>query len=224
MILAVVDERVLSLGIVYPSSAWSKTGPRASDSRNPSPVCRENIAPEERVHPKSATFADSYAWAMLIRPARATDFEAIAALTNFYIVHTAIHFGLEPVSPQELQDSWSETQAQFPFLVAEVEGVFAGYAKASTWRSRKAYDRTCESGIYIDAKFQGRGVGKAMYVVLLNECRQRGFHTVVAGAALPNDISCRLHESCGFALTGVFREVGFKFEKWHDVAWFQIML
>ena len=161
---------------------------------------------------------------MLIRPAVATDFDVIAALTNHYIVNTAIHFGLEPVTPQEMQESWQKTRDQFPFIIAERDGRFAGYAKVSTWRERKAYDNTCESGIYIDPAFHGKGLGKSMYRVLLNLCRERGFHTVVAGVALPNEVSCRLHESCGFVSTGVFRQVGWKFDMWHDARFFQIML
>lgn len=173
---------------------------------------------------KVFNFTDSYPSDMLIRPVTEGDFDAIAALTNYYIVHTAIHFGLEPVPAAELRDAWMATREQFPFLVAEVDGEFSGYAKAYTWRSRKAYDRTCEAGIYIDSKFQGRGVGKRLYTALLEECRTKGFHTVVGGIALPNDVSCRLHEACGFQKTGVFRQVGHKFGQWHDVAFYQIML
>jgi L-amino acid N-acyltransferase YncA len=161
---------------------------------------------------------------MLIRPAESADFEAIAALTNHYIVHTAVHFGYEPQTAADLREAWEKSRAVFPFVIGEVDGKFAGFAKAYSWRARQAYEKTCEVGIYIQHGFQGKGYGKQLYKGLLDACRSYGFHTAVGGIALPNDASCRLHEACGFQYTGVFRQVGWKFERWHDVAFYQIML
>ncbi len=172
---------------------------------------------------------------MRIRDAQYADFAAIAALTNYYILHTAIHFATEPVTADELLAAWEKGRAVYPFLVAEMPGVesesggvggtpFVGYAKAGRWRDRAAYDRTAEVGIYVRPEFQGKGFGKTLYTALIEACRGRGFHTLVGGIAMPNDASVRLHEALGFVHTGTFREVGWKFERWHDVAFYQRVL
>jgi phosphinothricin acetyltransferase len=158
---------------------------------------------------------------MPIRPAAAADFEAIAAITNHYITTSTIHFGYEPVTAPELQQLWQGSGGRFPWLVTEEDGQVLGYAKAGTWRERKAYSWTVETGLYVADQARGRGLGKALYVELLDELARRGFHSVVAGVTLPNPASVALHEALGFVSVGVVREAGWKFERWNDVAFFQ---
>lgn len=162
---------------------------------------------------------------MTIRDAREDDFEPIAEITNHYIRTTTIHFGLEDVRADDLRDSWRHGLAKFPFLVLEDEaGNVIGYAKAGKWRERAAYDRTAEIGVYLRPDQHGRGLGKQLYLALIERCREKRLHTLVGGIALPNEASIRLHEACGFTLTGTFRQVGWKFDQWHDVAFYQLML
>ena len=162
---------------------------------------------------------------MLIRPARAEDFDAIAALTNHYIQTTAIHFSYEPVTARELRESWEKSVKTYPYLVGSDEsGGLVGYAKSGRWRDRAAYDRTAEVGIYIQPGLHGNGLGKRLYLALIDECKRRGFHTLVGGVALPNEASVRLHLTCGFTPVGVFRQVGWKMNAWHDVGWYQLMM
>ncbi len=159
-----------------------------------------------------------------VRAAEAGDFPAIAELTNHFIRHTSVHFGTEPVTPDELRLAWQKSRARYPFLVAEIGGAFAGYAKAGVWRDRAAYQWTPETGIYVALDQQGRGVGKTLYRALLDELRARGFRSVVAGITLPNRASVRLHESVGFQPVGVVKDAGHKFGSWHDVGFWQITL
>ncbi|MDX2115236.1 MAG: GNAT family N-acetyltransferase [Planctomycetota bacterium] len=161
---------------------------------------------------------------VLVRAAVAEDFGSIAALTTHFILHTPIHFGTTPDTADALREAWEKSRDRYPFLVAEVGGEFAGFAKAGRWRDRAAYDRTAEAGIYVRPEMHGRGVGKRLYAGLLGDCRGRGFHTVVGGVTMPNEASVRLHEGAGFRLVGVFREVGHKMGAWRDVAWYQVML
>jgi L-amino acid N-acyltransferase YncA len=162
---------------------------------------------------------------MRTRPVEDGDFEAIAEITNPFILKTAVHFAYEPVTPAELRATWKKHDQTHPYLVGTDDtGLVIGYAKAGPWRDRAAYDRTAEIGVYLREGHRGRGVGKALYGDLIAACRGRGFHSVIGGIALPNEPSVRLHVALGFEHTGSFRQVGWKFGAWHDVAFYQLML
>jgi len=162
---------------------------------------------------------------MLIRPARADDFDAIAAITNHYIATTAIHFGHEPVTADELRTAFGDSEARFPwFVTLAADGSVAGYAKAGTFRARAAYQWTTETGIYLAPAHCGRGLGEPLYRTLLDALRTRGFHSAIGGIALPNTASVRLHERLGFVAAGVIQQAGWKFAKWHDLGFWQLRL
>ena len=112
--------------------------------------------------------------------------------------------------------------ATLPWLVIEEAGVLAGYARASPWKTRPAYRHTVEGSVYVDPPFQRRGHGRRVYEALLAELRGREVHVVLAGIALPNPASIALHESLGFAPSGVMREVGWKFGRWIDVGYWAL--
>lgn len=158
---------------------------------------------------------------MRIRPAERADFPSIAALTNRYITTTAIHFAYDAVTADELLALANRGRDKYPWFIAEIEGVFAGYVKAGPWRDRAAYDWTPESGIYIEPAFHRRGVGRALYLRLFDTLRAQGFHSLIAGATLPNEGSVRLHESVGFVKVGHIHRAGWKMGKWWDVGFWQ---
>ncbi|NRA58100.1 MAG: N-acetyltransferase family protein [Phycisphaerales bacterium] len=159
-----------------------------------------------------------------VRPLEAGDVPPANALTNWYIEHTAVHFALEPSGDDEFAAVWQRGSRTYPWLAAEVDGSFAGFAKAAVWREREAYQNTCEVGIYIARGFEGKGVGTALYRDLLDRLRAAGFHTVIGGMTLPNDASAALHERMGFAKVAHFERVGRKFDQWHDVGFWQLHL
>lgn len=165
-----------------------------------------------------------WALGMHIRPVQPGDFESIAALNNWFIAHTAVHFGTAPVPAAELRGAWEESRERYPFLVGEVDGRFAGFAKAGVWRERAAYRWTTETSIYMEAWTRGKGLGTRLYLSLLDELRARGFESAIGGATLPNDASARLHERCGFVSVGRVLRAGYKFGAWHDVGFWQVML
>lgn len=146
------------------------------------------------------------------------------ALTNWYIEHTAVHFAYETHNDATFEAGWRQGSTTHPWLAAEVDGVFAGYAKAAVWRDRKAYERTCETGIYVQRGMEGKGVGLALYNELLPRLKAAGFHTVIGGMTLPNPASAALHERAGFRKVAHFEQVGRKFDQWHDVGFWQLTL
>lgn len=161
---------------------------------------------------------------LTIRPVDVDDFPAVADLTNLYITNTAVHFGYHPATADELRASWESTRDRYPFLIAELDGQFAGFAKAYTWRTRDAYNWTAETGIYVTRQAQGKGVGRELYALLLKRLRSAGFRSAIGGITLPNPASIRLHQSLGFTHVGTVKQAGFKHDAWHDVAFYQKML
>ncbi len=161
---------------------------------------------------------------MLVRTFEARDVAPACRLTNHFIERTAVHFGATPQTDEEFEGMWRAGTEKYPWLAAEVGGVFAGYAKAGLWRARDAYALTAEVTVYVDFAFHRRGVGRALYAELLPRLKAAGYHTAVGGVTLPNEPSIRLHEAMGFTHVGTFREVGWKFDQWHDTGWWQRML
>jgi phosphinothricin acetyltransferase len=159
----------------------------------------------------------------VIRPVRAADAGPICTIYNHHVTDTVVTFEETPVATDEMARRIRET-TQHPWLVVEDEGSVAGYASASTWKTRASYRHTVESTVYVDPRFQRRGHGRRLYEALLAELRARHVHCVVAGIALPNAASVALHESLGFAPAGVLREVGRKFDRWVDVGYWTLVL
>ncbi|HEX5313338.1 MAG TPA: arsinothricin resistance N-acetyltransferase ArsN1 family B [Gammaproteobacteria bacterium] len=159
-----------------------------------------------------------------IRPIVPADAAAIADIYNHYILSTVITFEEEAVTAPQIAARIEEVRrADLPWLVAESDGVLLGYANATKWKGRCAYRHSAESGIYLASEATGRGIGTRLYRELLAALARRGVHAVIAGIALPNPASIALHEKCGFGKIGHFREVGFKFERWIDVGYWQLL-
>jgi len=112
---------------------------------------------------------------------------------------------------------------QMPWLCAMVGGKLAGYAYATRWRERSAYRFTVETTIYLAPAFTGLGIGKTLYGELLTRLRTAGAHALMAVITLPNPASVALHEALGFQKVGQLAEVGFKFKRWVDVGYWQLI-
>lgn len=158
----------------------------------------------------------------MIRPASTSDAAAICAIYNPYVLGTCITFEEEAVSESEMATRIKETTSTLPWLIWEGQGEVIGYAYASKWKGRCAYRYSVESTIYLRPDATGRGIGPQLYGRLLSDLRQAGMHSVIGGIALPNDASQRLHEKLGFKKVAHFAEVGWKFEKWIDVGYWEL--
>ena len=163
--------------------------------------------------------------ANLVRPATAADAEAIARIYNYYVANTVITFEEEAVPARDMAARIAEAQSlSLPWLVAEAEGAIVGYAYARRWRPRSAYKYSAETTIYLERGYEGRRIGTTLYSALLPLLRERGIHVAIGGVALPNDASIALHEKLGFERVATFRQVGFKHDRWVDVAYWQLVL
>lgn len=162
---------------------------------------------------------------LIVRAARVADAVQIAEIYNHYIANTVITFEEEAVSAEEMTSRIEAVhKAGLPWLVAEQEGSLAGYSYASPWKTRSAYRHSVETTVYLRHGKEGRGIGSTLYSALLPLLRERGVHAVIGGAALPNPASVALHEKLGFEPVATFRQVGFKHDRWVDVAYWERIL
>ena len=155
----------------------------------------------------------------MIRLAVTSDAEAIAAIYRPYVEGT--HFTFEELPPDGAEIVARMANPIHPWLVAEADGQVVGYASTSPMRNRGAYRWSVETGIYLAANAQGRGIGRQLLAAHLELLERQGFATAIAGIALPNPASVALHEKLGFTLSGIERGVGFKLGQWVDVGRWQ---
>lgn len=149
------------------------------------------------------------------------DGEACASIYAPYVLETAISFEDRPPSAQEMLRRIADA---YVWLIAEVGGLPVGYAYGSKHRERAAYRWAADVAVYIDRDHHRAGVGRALYTQLLERLRAVGLWTLCAGVTQPNPASEGLHQAMGFAPVGVYRRIGWKAGKWHDVRWWQLDL
>ena len=159
-----------------------------------------------------------------VRPGRLDDLPALTDIYNYYVVNSSITFDLRPLTVDERR-SWFDDHAptgRHRLLVAfGNDNTCVGYATSSHWRPKAAYETTVETSVYCRPDVVGSGCGTVLYSALFTGLAGEDIQTIVAGVSLPNPASIALHERFGFRLVGVFNEVGRKFGKLWDVAWFQ---
>lgn len=160
----------------------------------------------------------------ILRPATVSDAEAICAVYNPYVLNTTISFESVAVTPPEMAQRITDITATFPWLVCAEGEQILGYAYATRWRPRTAYQHAVESSVYLSGAAAGKGLGTMLYRALLAELARLPVHTVISGIALPNPGSIALHEKMGFEKVGDFRQVGRKFDTWIDVGYWQLVL
>lgn len=160
----------------------------------------------------------------MIRDAKIEDAEAICNIYNYYIRNTIITFEEKPVFLEEMKDRISKVTSSLPWFVIEENGIINGYAYATNWKIRSAYRFSVESTVYLQPGSIGKGFGRRLYESLISELRKRSLHSVIGGIALPNENSVALHERLGFQKVAHFSEVGWKFNQWIDVGYWELLL
>lgn len=162
----------------------------------------------------------------MIRTAIPSDAELIAQIYNHYVVNTVVTFEEASVSVQTMSDRINETlDENLPWLVAEdTNNQLIGYAYASKWKGRCAYRYSVEVTVYLSPDVTAKGVGTKLYEALFKELKNRSYHVAMGGISLPNPASVGLHEKFGMQKVAHFKEVGFKFDQWVDVGYWQGMI
>lgn len=163
----------------------------------------------------------------MIRDAALADLPAITALYGREVLTGTATFELDPPSLAEMTGRFETVRARgLPWIVAEVDGAFAGYTYASPFRPRPAYRYGVEGSIYVEEAARGRGVGRALLSGLVDRVRDLGLRHII-GAISDSDTSrasIALHERLGFSRAGTYHQVGWKFDRWIDVHLMQLDL
>ena len=178
-----------------------------------------------------------------VRPVRADDASAVAAIYNVYVLDTVATFEVVPIDAQEMGRRIAKVLALgLPWVVAEDDALAAdggadsavlGFAYAAPFRDRAAYDHTLETTVYVHSGARGRGLGTALYAALFaalfaaledltpEQSPHAPIHALLAVLALPNKASVALHERFGMSKVAHLPAVGHKFGRWVDVGYWQ---
>ena len=166
-----------------------------------------------------------------IRQATIKDAKELLAIYAPYVLETAITFEYEVPALEEFVNRIAKITEKYPYLVAEVDGEIIGYAYASTFKDRAAYDWCVETSIYLAKEMRGKGIGKLLYEALEDALKE--MNILNANACITyveeedehmNNTSMHFHEYMGYKLVGRFHQCGYKFGKWYDMIWMEKML
>ncbi|MGV9889803.1 N-acetyltransferase family protein [Streptomyces sp. NPDC003395] len=160
-----------------------------------------------------------------VRPGVEADLEALTDLYNHYVRETPITFDTAVFTPEERRPWLLSHPEDGPYRLkvaadADTQEIL-GYATSSPYRAKPAYSTSVETTVYVAPGAGGRGVGTLLYEALFAALAGEDLHRAYAGIAQPNEPSVRLHERFGFRHVGTYREVGRKFGRWWDVAWYE---
>jgi L-amino acid N-acyltransferase YncA len=162
----------------------------------------------------------------MLRGVTEADLPAVAGIFAHYVVHSLATFEEHPPAASAWERKREEISARgLPFLVAEAEGLVAGYAYASVWRDKPAYRYTAEDAVYVAPGSTGQGLGRLLLRAVIDECAAQGVRQLVAVIAdTGSPASQALHRACGFREAGRLRSVGYKHERWIDTVLMQLDL
>lgn len=160
-----------------------------------------------------------------IRKATSADVPKILDIINYSILHTTANYNYD-IQTLEVQQKWFEDKKanNFPVIVAEVNENVIGFGSYGTFREKIGYQYTIEHSVYIEDEFTGKGIGKLLLSELIQLAKQQGFHVMIGAIDADNKGSIAFHKKFGFVENGIIKEAGFKFGKWLDLLFMQLIL
>lgn len=160
-----------------------------------------------------------------LRKAEAADIAAILEITNYEILNSTVLYEYEARSLDTQLQWFNDKMANgWPVLVAELNGAVVGFGTFGKFRERIAYRFSVEHSVYVHKDHRGKAIGNALMVELIRLAKTQGYHTMIAGIDSSNMGSVEFHRKFGFEAIGTFKEVGFKFDKWLNVVFMQLIL
>jgi phosphinothricin acetyltransferase len=162
---------------------------------------------------------------MLIREAQRGDLDVILGIMNDAILNTTSIYDYS-IRSNEFIETWfiKKKSDKMPVLVCEINEEVVAYGSYGIFRAWDAYKFSAEHSIYVRGNFQGQGIGTLLLVALIEYARKDGYHTMIAGIDAGNQKSCTFHKKLGFVEVGTFIEIGYKFDRWLNLVFMQLML
>lgn len=160
----------------------------------------------------------------MIRTVRLSDAEAITEIHNYYILNSVANLEEHCTPVSVIKERIKTISTDFPWLVYEHNNELIGYAFGSTWKPRSGYKQTAETTVYLKHNVAQRGIGTALYKELIQQLKCLSFKELIGGISLPHPQSVGLHEKMGFEKVAHFKRVGYKFDQWVDVGYWQLSL
>ena len=163
-----------------------------------------------------------------IRMANPADAQALLNIYAPYVINTAITFEYDVPSVEEFASRIAHSLEKYPYLIAEEGGNILGYAYASPFHDRPAYDWAVETSIYVDQNIKHRGIGRKLHDALESTLREQGILNMNACIAYPPEEdehldknSVEFHAHMGYRLVGEFYKCGYKFNRWYNMVWME---
>jgi len=160
-----------------------------------------------------------------VRNANAKDLPAVLEIVNQAILHTTANYNYDPQTLAE-QQSWLQQKQShgFPIIVAEQAGKIVGFGTYGTFREKMGYRFTVEHSVYVFDGFSGNGIGRLLLETLINLAKNQGLHVMIGAIDAENKGSIAFHEKFGFTDCGVIKQAAFKFDRWLDLQFMQLIL
>jgi phosphinothricin acetyltransferase len=160
-----------------------------------------------------------------IRPYKTEDTQAILAIINHNILHSTSLYDYTVRTYEQQKNILEEKiNKNFPVIVAELYGNVVGFGMYSEFRFREAYKFTVEHSVYVSQDFHGKGIGKLLLLELIDLAKKQKLHTMIAVIDAENQSSVEFHEKFGFKTVGIVKESGYKFDRWLDSVFMQLIL
>jgi len=159
-----------------------------------------------------------------IRPATESDLVAINDIYNHYVQNSTSTYQEEPESLDNRRQWFRHHGDKYPVIVAETGGQVVGWASLSAYHARSAYRHTVENSVYVHHEYHWRGIGSLLLHDLIVRARSLGYRAIIAGIDADQPASAALHAKFHFKKVGHLERVGFKFGRWLDVVYMELVL
>ena len=160
-----------------------------------------------------------------LRNATEADLDQILAIVNHNILHTTSNYNYE-IQTLEVQTKWFHDKQKLnnPIIVADLDGVAIGYGTYGMFREKIGYQYTVEHSVYVEEQYIGKGIGGLLLEELIQLAKAQGLHVMMGAIDAENKGSIAFHERYGFEVCGHIKEAGFKFDRWLDLVFMQLIL
>ena len=160
-----------------------------------------------------------------VRNAKAADLPAILEIVNYSILNSTANYNYTAQDIEDQEKWFAEKQSKdFPVIVARDKDSVIGFATYGTFREKTGYRFTVEHSVYVTQNYIGKGIGKLLLEHLIALAKAEGYHTMIGVIDAENEGSIAFHEKFGFTTTGTIREVAYKFDRWLDLVFMQLLL